>query len=108
MTGGRIAVLGPTGRNFAAGMSGGVAESWGPHDQFDTQCNMEMVELDRVESAEDRAELETMIRNHQAYTGSTVAGALLDNWERSLQQFIKVMPTDYKRVLEERKQMSAG
>ncbi|NKC00731.1 MAG: glutamate synthase large subunit [Pseudomonadales bacterium] len=108
MTGGRIAVLGPTGRNFAAGMSGGIAYIWDPQNQFDTQCNMEMVELERLESAADITELETMIRNHQTYTGSTVASALLDNWEQSLQQFIKVMPTDYKRVLEERKQVSAG
>lgn len=108
MTGGRIAVLGPTGRNFAAGMSGGIAYVWDPNDQFATQCNMEMVELERMDAKDDIAELEQMIRNHLSYTGSTVAQALLADWQQSLTQFVKVMPTDYKRVLAERKQVSAG
>ncbi len=109
MTGGRVAILGPTGRNFAAGMSGGVAYIWDPQQAFPQLCNMEMVELEGLDAEEDIAELRTMLEKHKAYTGSTVAAGLLDNWQASLAQFVKVMPTDYKRVLEERKQqVSAG
>ena len=109
MTGGRVAILGPTGRNFAAGMSGGIAYIWDPDKQFGTQCNMEMVELERMQASEDIAELEYMVKNHQKLTGSTVAAALLEDWQTALTQFVKVMPSDYKRVLEARKQqVSAG
>ena len=104
MTGGRAVILGPTGRNFAAGMSGGVAYIWDPNNQFEPNCNMEMVELERVEQAEDIEELQGLIEEHQKLTGSTVAKSILDGWEGALRQFVKVMPTDYKRVLEERKQ----
>ncbi len=109
MTGGRAVILGPTGRNFAAGMSGGIAYIWDPRDQFAGQCNLEMVALETVTADEDVQELRQLVENHQRYTGSTVAEQLLANWRRSLQQFVKVMPTDYKRVLEQRKQeVSAG
>ena len=101
MTGGRVVVLGPTGRNFAAGMSGGVAYIWDRDDRFAELCNMGMVELEAVEAEQDIAELKQLIENHMRYTGSTVAREVLDNWEASLQQFVKVMPTDYKRVLAE-------
>ena len=109
MTGGRVAILGPTGRNFAAGMSGGIAYIWDPKDQFSIQCNMEMVELETMQDSEDIAELERMVTNQRDLTGSTVAAALLEDWQNALTQFVKVMPSDYKRVLEERKkQVSAG
>jgi len=105
MTGGRVVVLGPTGRNFAAGMSGGVAYIWDPENEFAPNCNMEMVELEKVEEAEDIAELQLLIEEHVERTGSTVAREVLDNWSGTLGQFVKVMPTDYKRVLQERKQV---
>ena len=104
MTGGRAVILGSTGRNFAAGMSGGVAYIWDPENNFPSNCNMEMVELESVEDAEDIAELQGLIEEHAERTGSTVAAEVLDNWSKTLRQFVKVMPTDYKRVLLERKQ----
>ncbi|MDH5425830.1 MAG: glutamate synthase large subunit [Gammaproteobacteria bacterium] len=103
MTGGRIAVLGSIGRNFAAGMSGGVAYIWDHAGDLTTKCNMGMVELETVSSDEDTAELKQMIENHLKYTGSKVAERLLNDWDGALSQFVKVMPTDYKRVLEEQK-----
>jgi glutamate synthase (NADPH/NADH) large chain len=109
MTGGRVVILGSTGRNFAAGMSGGIAYIWDPKKQFATQCNMEMVELEGLAADEDIQELKRLINNHQELTGSEVAKRLLANWTQSVGEFVKVMPTDYKRVLEERKQqVSAG
>ena len=83
MTGGRVVVLGPTGRNFAAGMSGGIAYVWDKDGNFERMCNTETVELERVETAEDIRELRTLLENHQNYTGSTVAGHILDNWKPS-------------------------
>ena len=103
MTGGCVVILGPTGRNFAAGMSGGVAYIWDPENNFPANCNMEMVELEKVEDTEDIANLKELIEEHSQRTGSKVASKLLDNWSGSLSQFVKVMPTDYKRVLLERK-----
>ena len=103
MTGGRVVVLGPTGRNFAAGMSGGVAYVWDPHERFLANCNLGMVELERVEADEDVDELKQLIELHQNDTGSTVAADILDRWDETLPQFVKVMPTDYKRVLMEKK-----
>ncbi|MGK0257253.1 MAG: glutamate synthase (NADPH/NADH) large chain [Candidatus Azotimanducaceae bacterium] len=109
MTGGRVVILGATGRNFAAGMSGGIAYIWDPDNKFAPQCNMEMVELEAMEADDDIAELKYLVNNHLKYTGSTVAKKLLDNWQTSISEFVKVMPTDYKRVLQERKQqVSAG
>ena len=101
MTGGRVVVLGPTGRNFAAGMSGGVAYIFDPRDEFLQNCNMEMVELERLEDEADIAELRELIQKHQNYTGSTVAARILEDWETSVSQFRKVMPVDYKRALED-------
>jgi len=103
MTGGRIAVLGPVGRNFAAGMSGGIAYIWDHQGELATRCNMGMVELESVSAEEDIAELKTMIENHLKYTGSAVAQRMLKDWDGALSQFVKVMPTDYKRVLQEQK-----
>ena len=104
MTGGRAVILGETGRNFAAGMSGGVAYVWAPdRDKFRINCNLEMVELEDVVAHEDIAELKSLIEQHQQFTGSAVAEKILDDWSDALSNFVKVMPTDYKRVLEERK-----
>ena len=103
MTGGRVVILGPTGRNFAAGMSGGVATIWDPNDQLLTNCNLGMVELEKVVEEQDVTELRELIELHQNYTDSTVAAEVLDRWDETLPQFVKVMPTDYKRVLMEQK-----
>jgi glutamate synthase (NADPH/NADH) large chain len=101
MTGGRAVILGPTGRNCAAGMSGGIAYIWDPKGAFPGNCNQEMVDLDPV-TTDDDAELRSLIEKHQHYTGSTVAEALLARWESARSEFVKVMPRDYKRVLEAR------
>ena len=103
MTGGRAVILGPTGRNFAAGMSGGVAYIYDPNKEFAKRCNMGTVDLDPVEDDEDISELRQMIEMHFEYTGSTVADKILDEWPEVLEHFVKVMPRDYKRVLYERK-----
>ncbi len=104
MTGGRVVVLGETGRNFAAGMSGGIAYVWDPSGLFADRCNLEMVELERTEEFEDIEELKALIDKHLRYTASAVAGQILDNWPKAVSQFVKVMPSDYKRVLLLRKQ----
>ncbi len=107
MTGGRVVILGPTGRNFAAGMSGGIAYVWAPdRDDFRLKCNLGMVELEDVTEG-DAAELKELIGLHQEYTGSTVAEKVLVDWPASIGSFVKVMPTDYKRVLEEMKAKEA-
>ena len=103
MTGGRVVVLGPTGRNFAAGMSGGVAYVYDPQHTFDYYCNMDMVELSLVEDSTSRKELLELIRQHYLHTGSALAGRMLDNWQRYIDDFIQVVPIEYKRVLEEEK-----
>ena len=109
MTGGRVVVLGNTGRNFAAGMSGGIAYIWDPKGTFTGNCNAEMVDLDPLVDDEDIAELKQLISNHADLTGSTVAGAVLNDWANQVTRFVKVMPKDYKRVLSEREQQfSAG
>lgn len=108
MTGGRAVVLGPTGRNFAAGMSGGVAYVFDPGDRFLVNCNLEMVELEKVVDPADEEELQTLIRNHLKYTGSTVAANILSHWDTALGQFHKVMPIDYKRALKELTAEKAG
>jgi glutamate synthase (NADPH/NADH) large chain len=101
MTGGRVVILGNTGRNFAAGMSGGIAYVYDVRGQFPSLCNKEMVELDPV-GADDVAELKDMIQRHYAYTASTVAKFVLDDFDNQLQHFVKVFPTDYKKVLLEK------
>ncbi len=108
MTGGRVAVLGPTGRNFAAGMSGGIAYVWNPKGAFSALCNPEMVELEPLADAEDVSELRRMVEAHRRHTDSAVAGRLLARWKRALSEFVKVMPVDYKRVLMQRKSMIAA
>lgn len=101
MTGGRVAVLGATGRNFAAGMSGGIAYVYDPENSFIKRCNLEMVLLERVEEAEEAAELHKLISRHAELTGSAAAGRILDSWEASLPKFVRVIPKDYKRMLEQ-------
>ena len=101
MTGGRVVVLGQTGRNFAAGMSGGVAYVWNRDGNFDYFCNMKMVELSLIEEASYRKELHELIRQHYLYTGSKLARTMLDDWPRYADQFIQVVPIEYKKVLQE-------
>ncbi len=101
MTGGRAAILGPTGRNFAAGMSGGIAYVYDPREQFLTRCNLAMVELEKLVDPDDIAELKEMIQEHRLHTGSTVAENILKNWENNLRYFHKVMPIDYRRALQQ-------
>jgi glutamate synthase (NADPH/NADH) large chain len=101
MTGGRVVVLGETGRNFAAGMSGGVAYVWNKKGDFDYFCNMDMVEINLVEEAQYRKELHELIRQHYRYTGSKLARTMLDDWPRYVDEFIQIVPIEYKRVLQE-------
>lgn len=101
MTGGRVVVLGKTGRNFAAGMSGGVAYVWDKDHNFDYYCNMGMVEINLVEETTYRKELHELIRQHYLYTGSKLARTMLDDWSRYVEDFIQVVPIEYKRVLQE-------
>ncbi len=107
MTGGVVVVLGKTGRNFAAGMSGGIAFVLNEDGKFEQRCNMGMVELEKVVTAEDKKILRTMIESHHAYTGSRKAKKVLESWEAMLPKFLKIMPIDYKRVLAERKAAAA-
>ena len=98
MTGGTVIVLGPTGRNFGAGMSGGIAYVYDPKQHFRQQCNIETLELESLKTA-DLKTIRDLISKHQEYTGSPIAGRLLMNWRTASKHFIKVMPTDYKRAL---------
>jgi glutamate synthase (NADPH/NADH) large chain len=99
MTGGKVVVLGKTGRNFAAGMSGGIAYVYDAHKKFQNGlCNMEMIEFETI-SKNDEDELKQLIKNHFKYTNSELAYKMLDNWEQHLKNFVKVMPTDYKKAL---------
>jgi len=104
MTGGRVAVLGQTGRNFAAGMSGGIAYVWNPRGDFDYYCNMEMVELTLLDNADDREELHRLIAAHVRHTDSLIGRRMLEEWERYAPQFIKVTPVEYRHYLESRKE----
>ncbi|MCZ6800327.1 MAG: glutamate synthase large subunit [Nitrospirae bacterium] len=106
MTGGVVVVLGKTGRNFAAGMSGGEAYIFNEEGKFETRCNLGMVELEKVVNSEDKHTLHEMLTKHLAYTGSRKAKLILDSWNVMLPKFVKVMPVDYKRVLMERKAKS--
>lgn len=103
MTGGRVVILGPTGRNFAAGMSGGIAYVWDPNKEFPEKCNLGTVELEKVESEEDRGELLELLGLQRDLVNSSTARKLIENWPDCLEQFVKVMPIDYKRVLMDRK-----
>ena len=104
MTGGRVVVLGRTGRNFAAGMSGGIAYVLDEHPvdgvPFEKRVNLEMVELTRVDDPQESAELRAMVQRHYAHTGSEVAGRVLADWDAYLGRFVKVLPKDYKRMLQ--------
>ncbi|MGH2889178.1 MAG: glutamate synthase subunit alpha, partial [Solirubrobacteraceae bacterium] len=101
MTGGRVVVLGTTGYNFAAGMSGGIAYVYDRDNRFRGRCNPELVELEELTEA-DAAEVRALLSEHAARTGSLVARNVLASWERRSERFVKVMPRDYRRVLEER------
>lgn len=98
MTGGCAVIIGPTGRNFAAGMSGGMAFVHDPNKAFPARCNLEMVDLETI-GADDEELVAELLRNHVRYTQSTVAQEILDNWHREMKNFVKVMPKDYKKVL---------
>ncbi len=111
MTGGRIVILGPTGRNFAAGMSGGIAYVWDKDGDFMSHCNLGMVDLEKINPREDHEDIELvrgLIKEHLKTTGSTVADRVLSDWDRLVHQFVKVMPIDYRRVLEANKAKRAG
>ncbi len=99
MTGGRAIIIGSTGRNFAAGMSGGIAFVFDPHNRLPGRCNTDMVDLDRIESDEDEACVQRLLANHVRYTKSPVAERILRDWATTRTQFVKVMPRDYKHVL---------
>jgi glutamate synthase domain-containing protein 2/glutamate synthase domain-containing protein 1/glutamate synthase domain-containing protein 3 len=101
MTGGRVVVLGPTGRNFAAGMSGGIAYVMDGTNEFRTRrCNTESIEIHRVDHDEDVSELRDLVSRHLQHTGSDVASWVLENWDEALEHFVKVMPTEYRKALE--------
>ena len=103
MTGGRVVVLGTSGRNFAAGMSGGIAYVLDKDGNFDYFCNKGMVELSPVGDHDDVVELQRLINNHYLYTRSELAEKILVNWDEYLPKFVKVIPLEYKKVLEEQK-----
>uniref|UniRef100_A0A7S3Q8S9 glutamate synthase (ferredoxin) n=1 Tax=Chaetoceros debilis TaxID=122233 RepID=A0A7S3Q8S9_9STRA len=102
MTGGHLVCLGETGRNFAAGMSGGVAYIYDPDNKFPERCNMGLVGLENVDEVAEKEELYDYIKEHVEATGSTVGQNMLEDWDNAAKNFVKVMPHDYKRVLEER------
>ena len=101
MTGGRVVVLGRCGRNFAAGMSAGIAYVLNDDGDFDRHCNMDMVELELLDDPEDRRELKKILERHHRYTGSAIAKSLLSDWENSWKRFIKVIPVGYKMLLKD-------
>ncbi|MDL2282736.1 hypothetical protein LJC44_06520, partial [Parabacteroides sp. OttesenSCG-928-G06] len=103
MTGGRTVVLGETGKNFAAGMSGGLAYVLDMDGTFDSNCNMEMVELSLIEDQSDNRELFQLLSNHVQHTQSPLAKRILNDWDNYLRHFIKVTPIEYKKVLQEEK-----
>ncbi|MBA4180520.1 MAG: glutamate synthase large subunit [Anaerolinea sp.] len=104
MTGGRVVVIGNTGRNFGAGMSGGIAYVYDECGDFEARCNKQMVGLERLEEAEDLELVHGLLERHREYTGSTVAARLLQDWPRAADRFVKVMPAEYRRVLNEQRQ----
>jgi glutamate synthase (NADPH/NADH) large chain len=103
MTGGIVVVLGRTGRNFAAGMSGGMAFVFDRDGEFQRRCNREMVELESLIDESDIWLVHDLVENHVRFTGSALGRRLLDNWEMMVARFVKVMPTEYKRVLQQRR-----
>jgi len=100
MTGGRVVVLGPTGRNFAAGMSGGIAYVLDMEGDFETRCNLQMVDLEPLNDQADIRELNDLIWQHAFHTGSQVAWRVLGNWQDMYRRFVKVFPKDYRRMLQ--------
>ena len=106
MTGGRVVIIGKTGRNFGAGMSGGIAYVYDADGDFRSRCNMEMILLERLDEAEDLDLVKGLLERHQEYTDSTVAGNILKNWPDEAASFVKVMPTEYRRVLDEQAEAS--
>ncbi|MGB1883434.1 MAG: glutamate synthase subunit alpha, partial [Gammaproteobacteria bacterium] len=100
MTGGRVVIIGATGRNFAAGMSGGVAYVYDPDNEFPALCNTEMVDLETIAAEDEGEHVKQLLKNHVRFTQSSVAQKILDRWELNQTKFVKVMPKDYKRVLE--------
>jgi len=100
MTGGVVVVLGPTGYNFAAGMSGGIAYVYDESEQLGTRCNLDMVDMESVWAEEDRASLRSLVERHLELTGSPLARELLDDWQARCPLFVKVMPIEYRKVLE--------
>jgi glutamate synthase domain-containing protein 3 len=99
MTGCRVVIIGKSGRNFAAGMSGGIAYVYDPEGDFNIRCNKEMVDLEKLDDAEDLDLVRGLLERHREYTGSTVADAMLREWPGIAAKFVKVMPRDFKRVL---------
>jgi len=106
MTGGRVVVIGPTGRNFAAGMSGGIAFVYDDDGTFPRMCNRDQVELERLERPDEIELVRRMLENHARYTRSTVAAGILGDWEREIQYFVRVIPTDYRRVLDRQEEIA--
>jgi len=106
MTGGVAVVIGPTGRNFAAGMSGGAAFVFDETGDFPQRCNLEMVDLEPLRDPEDIEIIRDLLLSHAGYTGSKVAARILGDWEWAVEKFVKVMPVDYRRVLEEQKKLA--
>jgi glutamate synthase domain-containing protein 3 len=102
MTGGIMVCLGETGRNFAAGMSGGLAYVYDPESKFPARCNMGLVGLDTIDTEEEKDELYNYVQEHVEMTGSAVGQEMLDNWDMRVGHFVKVFPHDFKRVLLER------
>ena len=102
MTGGRVVIIGKTGRNFGAGMSGGIAYVYDAEGDFDKRCNLDMVELEKL-TQEDKLLIQSLISSHEKYTGSPSAKEILGNFTREIKRFIKVMPIEYKRILEHKK-----
>jgi glutamate synthase domain-containing protein 3 len=100
MTGGRVVVIGSTGRNFAAGMSGGIAYVYDDSGQLPRLANLDQVTLETPDKPDDVATIRRLLENHVKLTGSPVAKAILDDWEKEIRWFVKVMPNDYRKVLE--------
>jgi glutamate synthase domain-containing protein 3 len=98
-----VVVIGRTGRNFGAGMSGGIAYVYNADGDFAQRCNMEMIGLEALEEAEDLDLVKGLLQRHLEYTGSTVAAGLLEGWPAAATRFVKVMPREYRRVLDERR-----
>jgi glutamate synthase domain-containing protein 3 len=105
MTGGRVVVIGPTGRNFAAGMSGGIAYVYDDSGQLPRLANLDQVQLESPDKPDDVATIRRLLENHHKLTASPVAKAILDDWDKELRWFVKVMPNDYRRVVEHQAEM---